>query len=249
MSEPIRESSEAATQREQFWEQYSLSYDRVLLELSFYQALVAAHVDAMCRPEIRQVLEIGAGTGNVTVAVARTGCTVTAVDNSEAMIGSLRRKLTAELADRIRVVKCDAERLTGIADESFDGVTISHALYDMVNPEAAWSEALRVLKPGGILAITEPNRTFNVEFMLQAGERELREKGLYDSLQADWQRVFQAGHDLKIQQRGSRLPPDEIFRRLRDDLHYSEVAQQPAYLGNCTTVVGRKPTVRKTDAA
>jgi ubiquinone/menaquinone biosynthesis C-methylase UbiE len=56
------------------------------------------------------VLELGAGTGRVTLAIAAAGISIYALDSSEAMLDSLRSKLEAqsrEVKSRVRVVSGD----------------------------------------------------------------------------------------------------------------------------------------------
>ncbi|HEV8617136.1 MAG TPA: methyltransferase domain-containing protein [Methylomirabilota bacterium] len=60
------------------------------------------------------VLEIGAGSGRLTVPLARAGFAVTAVDVSASMLALLRSRLAAEPSEvraRVRVVQADATRL------------------------------------------------------------------------------------------------------------------------------------------
>lgn len=69
------------------------------------------------------VLEFGAGSGRVTLPLARAGLKVTAVDTSAPMLEALRHKLTAEpreVNQRVRVVSGDMRRLT--LGERFDWV-------------------------------------------------------------------------------------------------------------------------------
>jgi ubiquinone/menaquinone biosynthesis C-methylase UbiE len=56
------------------------------------------------------VLELGAGTGRVTLAIATAGIPIHALDASEAMLGALRRKLAThpqEVQDRVVTVQGD----------------------------------------------------------------------------------------------------------------------------------------------
>lgn len=54
------------------------------------------------------VVEFGAGTGALTVALARHAGRVIAVERDGAWIGELRRRLAAEgLDDRVKIVRCD----------------------------------------------------------------------------------------------------------------------------------------------
>ena len=60
------------------------------------------------------LLEIGAGSGRLTVELARAGFAITAVDVSASMLALLRARLAAEpdeVRERVRVVEADGTRL------------------------------------------------------------------------------------------------------------------------------------------
>ena len=75
------------------WSLYATSYDRVLLEMPYYQEVLARHHAAMTRSDVRTVLDVGGGTGNVTLPLLAAGRRVTVVDKSRAMLEHLRAKL------------------------------------------------------------------------------------------------------------------------------------------------------------
>ena len=96
-----------------------------------------------------RVLDIAAGTGTSSAAIARTGAEVVALDFSAGMIAEGRRRHPG-----IEFVEADAERLP-FDDAGFDAVTISFGLRNVEHPQAALAEMLRVLKPGGRVVICE----------------------------------------------------------------------------------------------
>ncbi len=223
------------------WESYAISYDRVLPVLPFYKEVVNRHVDAMSRPNIKDVFDIGAGTGNVTVSLLDSGKRVTALDLSRPMLEKLRHKIPEAYADNLTVVEQNAEELTQWDDKSFDGVSILLAFYDMACPGRALSEAIRVLRPGGTIVITEPKRRFRLEPLLDEAERFLREKDVYDKLKADWDRVNVANKELDPAAREERLYAEEIEQYLRE-AGFKNLRVKDSHLGNCATVWGIKPS-------
>jgi SAM-dependent methyltransferase len=98
------------------------------------------------------VLEIGCGTGLFTEMFARSGCTITAVDISPAL---LERARTRGLPpDRVRFLSKRFEDCQ--VDGPFDAVIGSSVLHHLdLEPALARIQAL--LKPGGILSFAEPN--------------------------------------------------------------------------------------------
>jgi 2-polyprenyl-3-methyl-5-hydroxy-6-metoxy-1,4-benzoquinol methylase len=97
------------------------------------------------------VLDGGCGVGGLTRAMADRGARVVAVD-----IGP---QLAATTRDRHH---CQAVVGTltslGLASNVFDAVLSSEAIEHTTDPDAAVLELYRVLKPGGHLALSTPNR-------------------------------------------------------------------------------------------
>lgn len=96
-----------------------------------------------------RVLDIAAGTGTSSAAIARVGARVTALDFSAGMVAVGR-----ERHPDIEFVEGDATALP-FDDASFDAVTISFGLRNVNDPHAALAEMRRVLVPGGRLVICE----------------------------------------------------------------------------------------------
>ena len=99
-----------------------------------------------------QVLDLAAGTGTSSEPLADHGVRVVACDLSTGMlaVGKRRRPDLAFVAG-------DATALP-FADASFDAVTISFGLRNVVDTSAALREMLRVTRPGGRLVICEFSR-------------------------------------------------------------------------------------------
>lgn len=99
-----------------------------------------------------RVLDVAAGTGTSSEPLADRGVEVIACDFSIGMLSQ-----GASLRPDLDFVGGDATKLP-FADESFDAVTISFALRNVVDVPAALAEMARVTKPGGRLVICEFSR-------------------------------------------------------------------------------------------
>jgi demethylmenaquinone methyltransferase / 2-methoxy-6-polyprenyl-1,4-benzoquinol methylase len=97
----------------------------------------------------QRVLDVGAGTGVSTVELARDGAFAVGVDLSLGMLRAGRYT-----RPDVPLVAGDALRLP-FPDASFDAVTISFALRNVVDIEAALRELGRVTRAGGTLVICE----------------------------------------------------------------------------------------------
>lgn len=100
----------------------------------------------------KKILDVGAGTGRLTLKLAKAGAEVTALDVSEEM---LKRIKNHEL--RIKNVVGDAESLP-FEDNSFDFVVAAFLIVHLKDLKRFFDEAYRVLKDGGKLLITNINQ-------------------------------------------------------------------------------------------
>ena len=128
------------------WNAAAPGYDRFFGSITSRLAdplLDAASVAARTR-----VLDVATGPGYVAGRAASRGASVIGVDVADAMV-SLARRLHPELDFR----QADAHSLP-FEDASFDAVLGNFVILHLGRPEAAVAEFVRVLAPGGILALT-----------------------------------------------------------------------------------------------
>lgn len=93
------------------------------------------------------LLELAAGTGVFTDALAACAGTVVSTDFAPQMLQKAQSKVDA---DNVSFAVADACNLP-YTDASYDVVFVANALHIMPNPTQAMSEIRRVLKPGGLL--------------------------------------------------------------------------------------------------
>ncbi len=105
---------------------------------------------AALRPGAR-VLEIGPGTGQATLPMARRGYRVTAIELGQAMAAVARRNLAPFPNVAIHTAAFEDWPLPA---EPFDLVFAATAFH-WLDPEVRWRKAAAALRPGGSLAVIE----------------------------------------------------------------------------------------------
>lgn len=137
-------------------------YESHLVPLIF-EPCAADLASRLCSRSRSRVLEVAAGTGVVTRALARElpeTVAIVATDLNQAMLEQAQRSGTCRA---VQWRQADAMRLP-FGDETFDTVVCQFGVMFFPNKPQAFSEARRVLKPGGTLLFNVWDRLSENEF-------------------------------------------------------------------------------------
>lgn len=148
-------------------EEIASMFDSVASRYDVMDALMTGGLDRVWMTALRQavaphpgerILDLAAGTGASSAALAKGGAEVVACDLSEGMI-----EVGRERHPEIEFVHGNAMDLD-FEDGSFDAVTISWGLRNIPDPQLALREMARVVRPRGRLVVLEfstpPSRVF-----------------------------------------------------------------------------------------
>ena len=143
---------------EKYWDKRADSYStRTRSELASFKERVwldliseyAPHTDCM------RVLDIGTGPGFFPILLAAAGHSVTGIDCSQEMLDQASKN-AAQHGLITQFIKMDCQQLE-FADDSFDLLICRNLTWTLQEPQAAYQEWYRVLKPGGRLLIFDAN--------------------------------------------------------------------------------------------
>lgn len=106
-------------------------------------------------PANASVLDMGTGPGFFPALLAPMGYRVTAIDYSGEMVERAKQRFDEMKLD-VSVLQMDAQALT-FPDESFDAVVCRNVIWNLDEPEKAYAQMYRVLRPGGKAIIDDGN--------------------------------------------------------------------------------------------
>ena len=196
------------------------------------------------------VLELGAGTGKLTAELIAQGHDVLATEPDEDMLAVLRDSLPAA-----RTAVATAEDLPA-GDRSVDVVVAAQAFH-WFDHDAALPEIARVLKPGGVLAVTWNFRDDKIPWVRRLGDligtqeqlsdptEAIARSGLFEPVEANhfkhWQDINRDSVvDLVLSRSNiSTLPDDERAAKLAevvafyDDFGRGYDGMQLPYVTHC----------------
>jgi len=109
--------------------------------------------------EGEKAADLGCGTGFITEYLLQKGAAVTALDSAEEMLEIINDKFGV----KVKKVQVIGDKLP-VFDNTYDYVFGNMYLHHLQNPNIAIQEAVRILKPGGSLIISDFD-THELEYM------------------------------------------------------------------------------------
>ena len=145
----MRESEQQQRERA-LWDSRAGYYDNQVLRI--YEEAYRLTIEAILAivNSSSNVLEMGCGTGIVTVAIAPNVREITGIDISPKMIAKAQEKALRQNIENVTFKVLDASELP-FPDHAFDVVLLPNLLQLVPQPEKVIKESRRLLKPGGTL--------------------------------------------------------------------------------------------------
>ncbi|WP_375783989.1 class I SAM-dependent methyltransferase [Bradyrhizobium sp. Pha-3] len=142
-----------------FHDEISSGWDKLHRSRTF-KARTAAMFDLLGNADLngQRWLDAGCGTGTLSCLLAARGCDVTGVDASSEMIAAARGRSDGPLAGQFKFQQIPTIANLPFADRSFDGVLCASVLEYVPDVAQCLAQIHRVLRPGGLLLVSIPNR-------------------------------------------------------------------------------------------
>jgi ubiquinone/menaquinone biosynthesis C-methylase UbiE len=189
-----------------------------------------------------QVVDLGCGTGQLSIPLAERGARVLAVDVSQAMIGRLEANARDRSVGGIEAIALPIENLS-LPSESVDLVVTSYALHHLRDSDKSRvvSAAYRWLRPGGSLLVADMmfgrGATSEDRTIIKAKVKALASKGI-----GGWWRIAKNGYRYLLR----------VHERPVSTAAWTEMFAQAGFVGITASsivseaglVTGRRPPVR-----
>jgi demethylmenaquinone methyltransferase/2-methoxy-6-polyprenyl-1,4-benzoquinol methylase len=183
-------------------------------------------------------LDVACGTGDLALTLSEAGqARVTGLDFCRPMLEVASRK-ARERQRKIPFIEADALRLP-FAPETFDVVTIAFGLRNLASVEGGLRELLRVLRPGGRIAILEFSRPvvpgFRALFQFYFSHVLPRIGGLVSGSRGAYEYLPDSV---------SRFPDQKRLAELMREVGFAEVSYQNLTGGIAALHLGTRPRRR-----
>ncbi|QIG43061.1 class I SAM-dependent methyltransferase [Nocardioides anomalus] len=134
------------------YDAWAASYDDDLASWSYQAPVVVARTVRNRHPEAADVLDVGCGTGLVGRELRTQGYAgrLVGLDLSQASLD-----LAGEAGGYDALERTDLQRPLPVADDSADAAVCVGVMTYLPEVEAFWRELARVVRPGGLVVVTQ----------------------------------------------------------------------------------------------
>lgn len=173
-------------------------------QFGYVSSLAGGLVDLLDPRESEVVLDLGCGTGELTLQIRDRGARVIALDSDESMVEAATRRLGRP------AILADGHGFT--VDEQVDAVFSNAALHWMTAPADVVRRVRAALRDGGRF-VAELGGAGNVEVIIDALRTALAERGLAESLQVPWYFPTVGQYTTLLEENGFRVATVAHFAR------------------------------------
>ena len=203
---------------DKLWKHHFKYYDLFQNNSDRYRGTIKLHLLDLI--EFKNILDTGAGSGNLTLELLKKGCKVTAIDTDKFSLDLLRKKCF-EFNEDLKVLTMNVQKLD-FRDCKFGGVSSMFVIPFVKDNQKYFSEVHRVLKKGGKFTISAwaPLKD-SLCGLMKLLETEFKEKGLLPKYKKEWDHIFESSKiHIKTVVRGPNI---EKLKRMLEEAGFKKI--------------------------
>ena len=219
-----------------FWSQYAVAYDRVLMRYPGYIELVRMHCGSVQKAPPGRVLDLGAGTGNITLEILKQ-CPerrVIVVDYNQSMLYHLLRKCRT-FENRMEIRFEEVEQLPDLTRGSVAAVVMNNVLMFLKEPSKMLKRVYSWLMDGGVISLHVANQSALIDTLLSDLKRKLKSSGDFSEVSQDFAIVAEQNREMFSVKKGKKefwtFSPEEMTRLLNEAGFTVEYLSTETYAG------------------
>lgn len=136
-----------------YWSEHAPRFNTTASHIQFARDWAAVFAMAVPAPPVRDVVDLGTGTGACALILAALGHRVTAVDGAPGMLEQARQNAKVIGVD-VRFVQGDVDQ-PGLPAASWDVVCARNLFWTLPDPDRTLATIHRLLRPRGILLFSD----------------------------------------------------------------------------------------------
>lgn len=141
-------------------------------------------------PEVKSVLDVGCGGGQLAVALAEDGMHVTGIDESPEMLADARSRLNHLPLTLAQKIEFREGRLEGLPSGTYDALTALGFVGYLPSDDLLFQIGRRVVRDHGYLIVSFRNRLFNLMSISERTRLEV-ERGAFSTLADEFSKLAQ----------------------------------------------------------
>jgi SAM-dependent methyltransferase len=227
---------EEKLREDRLWGLYAVSYDAILPGFKPYNDLVQDVISGIPSRPCR-ILELGAGTGNVTQQLLRRNHTVTAVENNCFMLekmaakGLLSRNRLTILVESVENSEFDNQR-------NFDAAVAVNVAYALEDPLRCFRKVSAALRKGGMFVLSTTHSETNLDALLQAIKDDLEARGKFPEYREHYERLYSVNRT--IESTIAKRHPAEQYKEYLAATGFEILRSEPKYFDAVEVIHARK---------